>query len=93
MSKDYLKKLLKYMKEVYHIEDAIRHTLKVVDNRGLSKMHNNIIKKAKQNKVLRSDTIDGYTVAAIDGTKLFGITAFGDSPLRHSNQYKRVRLS
>ncbi len=25
MSKDYLKKLLKYMKEVYHIEDAIKH--------------------------------------------------------------------
>ena len=132
MSKDYLKKLLKYMKEVYDIEDAIkylkdrrinpkysaaeailpalfgfliriqsfnelkfrlkskdfkniiskkmklpqidtiRHTLKVVDNQGLSKMHNNIIKKVKQNKVLRNGTIDGYTVAAIDGTKLFG---------------------
>ena len=35
-------------------------------------MYNNIIKKAKQNKVLRNGTIDGYTVAAIDGTKLFG---------------------
>ena len=132
MSKGYLKKLLKYMKEVYHIEDDIKHlkdrrikpkysaaeailpvlfgfliriqsfnelkfrlkskdfknvisrkmklpqidtvrdTLKVVDNQRLSKMHNNIIKKAKQNKILRNGTIDGYTVAAIDGTKLFG---------------------
>ena len=25
MSKDYLKKLLQYMKEAYHIEDAIKH--------------------------------------------------------------------
>jgi hypothetical protein len=25
MSKGYLKKLLRYMKEVYHIEDAIKH--------------------------------------------------------------------
>lgn len=25
MSKDFLKKLLKYMKEVYNIEDAIKH--------------------------------------------------------------------
>ena len=25
MSKDYLKKLLKYLKEVYYIEDAIKH--------------------------------------------------------------------
>ena len=51
--------------------DTVTDTLKVIDNQGLSEMHNNIIKKAKQNKVLRGGTIDGYTVAAIDGTKLF----------------------
>lgn len=35
-------------------------------------MNSKIIKKAKRNKVLEEGTIDGYTVAAIDGTKLFG---------------------
>lgn len=35
-------------------------------------MHSKIIKKVKRNKVLDEGTIDGYTVAAIDGTKLFG---------------------
>ena len=30
-----------------------------------------IIKKTKRNKVFADGTIDGYTVAAIDGTKLF----------------------
>ena len=52
--------------------DTIRATLKVIDNQGLYKMHSKIIKKAKRNKVLDEGTIDGYTVAAIDGTKLFG---------------------
>ena len=132
MSKNYLKKFIKYIKKVYHIEDAlkvlkdgrknplyttaeavlpvllgfimrmqsfnelkykiesndfiniisrkmklpqidtVRDTLKVIDNQGLYKMHNRIIKKTKRNKVLDEGTIDGYTVAAIDGTKLFG---------------------
>lgn len=52
--------------------DTIRDTLKVVDNQGLYKMHKGIIKRAKRNKVFEEGTIDGYTVAAIDGTKLFG---------------------
>lgn len=52
--------------------DTIRDTLKVIDNQELYKMHSKIIKKAKRNKVLEEGTIDGYTVAAIDGTKLFG---------------------
>ena len=132
MTKNYLKKFIKYAKKVYHIEegiktltdarknplyttaeavlpvllgflmriqsfnelkyklksydfkniiskkmklpqiDTIRDTLKVLANQGLYKMHNRIIKKAKRNKVFEEGTIDGYTVAAIDGTKLFG---------------------
>lgn len=51
--------------------DTIRDTLKVVDNQGLYKMHRKIIKRAKCNKVFDQGTIDGYTVVAIDGTKLF----------------------
>jgi hypothetical protein len=30
------------------------------------------MKKAIKNKVFNDGTIDGYTVAAIDGTKIFG---------------------
>lgn len=52
--------------------DTIRDTLKVIDNQGLYKIHRQIIKKAKRNKVFDEGTIDGYTVVAIDGTKLFG---------------------
>lgn len=52
--------------------DTIRDTIKVVDNQGLYKMHSKIFKKAKRNKVFDEGSIDGYTVAAIDGTKLFG---------------------
>lgn len=52
--------------------DTIRDTLKVIDNQGLYKIHRQIIKKAKRNKVFDEGTIDGYTVSAIDGTKLFG---------------------
>ena len=52
--------------------DTIRDTLKVVDTMGLERMNQRIIKKAKRNKVFDHGTIDGYTVAAIDGTKLFG---------------------
>ena len=37
-------------------------------------MNRNIIKKAVRNKLFDEGTIDGYTVAAIDGTKLFDNT-------------------
>ncbi|MHC1747329.1 MAG: transposase [Cellulosilyticaceae bacterium] len=132
MTKNYLKKFIKYIKKVYRIEDAlkaltdgrknakyttaesvlpvllgfimriqsfnelkykirsndfknivskrmklpqidtIRDTLKVTDVQGLYKLHSKILKKAKRNKVFEEGTIDGYTVVAIDGTKLFG---------------------
>ena len=52
--------------------DTIRDTLKSIDLDGLSYINKSIIKKGIKNKVFRNGTIDGFTVAAIDGTKLFG---------------------
>ncbi|OOM72226.1 hypothetical protein [Clostridium sp. BL-8] len=52
--------------------DAIRDTLKVIDIKGLKEINEYIIKRAVENKVFKNGTIDGYTVAAIDGTKFFG---------------------
>ena len=52
--------------------DAIRDTLKVIDIKGLKQINEYIIKKAVENKVFENGTIDGCTVAAIDGTKFFG---------------------
>lgn len=52
--------------------DAIRDTLKVIDINGLNQINYHIIKKSVENKVFENGTIDGYTVAAIDGTKFFG---------------------
>jgi len=60
MRKSYLRKLLAYMKKVFKIEDK------------LGKLKDSRVNKAKENKVFRNGTIDGYTVAAIDGSKLFG---------------------
>jgi len=37
----------------------------------LRRIYKFIIKKAVRKKVLEGETIDGYTVAAIDGTRLF----------------------
>lgn len=51
--------------------DAIRNSLKSVSLVSLRKMNQIIVKKAVRNKVLDEGTIDGYTVAAIDGTNLF----------------------
>lgn len=44
--------------------------LKVIEISELSRAHHKIIQKT--NKIFVDGTIDGYTVAAIDGTKLFG---------------------
>ena len=52
--------------------DAIRDTLKVVDIDGLKQINQYIVKKTIKNKVFENGTIDGYTVATIDGTKFFG---------------------
>jgi len=51
--------------------DTIRSSLKTVNLNCLKRINNSIIKKAVRNKVLDEGTIDGYTVAAIDGTRLF----------------------
>ncbi|MDA8441877.1 MAG: hypothetical protein M0Z55_05825, partial [Peptococcaceae bacterium] len=52
--------------------DAIRDTLKVIDIDGLKQINQDIVKKAVENKVFENGTIDGYMVAAVDGTKFFG---------------------
>ena len=51
--------------------DTIRSSLKTVNINCLRSINSSIIKKAVRNKVLDEGTIDGYTVAAIDGTRLF----------------------
>ncbi|MCA1072495.1 transposase [Clostridium bowmanii] len=52
--------------------DTIRDTLKVINVKGIDDINVGIIKKSVENKVFRKGTIDGYSVAAIDGTKIFG---------------------
>jgi hypothetical protein len=52
--------------------DAIRDTLKVIEINGLKQVNQHIVKTAVENKVFENGTIDGYMVAAIDGTKFFG---------------------
>ncbi len=52
--------------------DTMRDTVKVIDLGGLASMLKSTITKAIRNKAFENGTIDGYTVTAIDGTKLFG---------------------
>ena len=52
--------------------DTIRDTLKIIEVDGLKYILVRTVKKAIENKVFVNGTIDGYTVAAIDGTNLFG---------------------
>jgi hypothetical protein len=51
--------------------DAIRDTLKVIDLSKLRDILYQGISKARENKVFDNGTIDGYVVAAIDGTQTF----------------------
>lgn len=51
--------------------DAIRDALKVVDISKLRDILRYGIVKARENKVFDNGTIDGYVVAAIDGTQTF----------------------
>ncbi len=51
--------------------DAIRDALKVVDILKLRDILRCGISKARENKVFDNGTIDGYVVAAIDGTQTF----------------------
>ena len=52
--------------------DSIRDTLKVMNIDGLKQINQHIVKTAVNNKAFENGTIDGYMVAAIDGTKFFG---------------------
>lgn len=52
--------------------DTIRDTLKVINIDGLKAILRHIVNTAIKNKTFANGTIDGYTVAAIDGTKFFG---------------------
>ena len=75
--------------------DAIRNLLKSVSLEGLRKMNGNIVKKAIRNKVLEEGKIDGYTVTAIDGTKLFNNSKphFSDCLLTGNTGKKRYSHS
>ena len=52
--------------------DTIRDTLKVIDLDKLAYINDYIVSIAIDNKVFSNGTIDGYVVAAMDGTKIFG---------------------
>ncbi len=68
--------------------DTIRDTLKVIDINGLKSILQHILKRAIKNKVFENGTIDGYTVAAIDGSKFFGSNKkFCPECLRNSKHY------
>ncbi|MDR3601450.1 MAG: hypothetical protein P4L49_13380 [Desulfosporosinus sp.] len=43
-----------------------------MDIDGLKQINQHIVKTAVDNKAFKNGTIDGYMVAAIDGTKFFG---------------------
>ena len=51
--------------------DAIRSSLKSINLNKLRQINERIVRQAVRNKALDAGTIDGYTVAAIDGTNLF----------------------
>jgi len=51
--------------------DAARFVLKIVSLIEIRLIHESIIKKIYENKVLRQGTIDGYVTTAIDGVELF----------------------
>ena len=52
--------------------DNIRDTVKVIEIAGLKAILQHTVNMAIEIKVYASGAIDGYTVAAIDGTKFFG---------------------
>ena len=51
--------------------DVIRSSLKSINLNTLRRINQRVIRKSVRNKVYNEGTIDGYTVAAIDGTNLF----------------------
>jgi len=71
LKEDELKNLLPKGTKVPQV-DTMRDVVKLIDLIGLYNILKFIIRKAIKNKVFNKGTIDGYTVAAIDGTKFFG---------------------
>ncbi|MCB2348966.1 hypothetical protein LGL08_05250 [Clostridium estertheticum] len=59
-------------KTKFPLIDTIRDTLKCINVQRLDDINVRIIKKSVENKVFRKGTVEGYRVAAIDGTKIFG---------------------
>ncbi|MCJ7843180.1 hypothetical protein MUB24_20335 [Lederbergia sp. NSJ-179] len=51
--------------------DTIRESLKGADLDQLEWMNEQVVQKARRNKVFRGGTIDGWVVSAIDGVELF----------------------
>jgi hypothetical protein len=52
--------------------DGIRDALKVTDLSGLRVIIKEVVHKARENKVLDGETIDGLVVAAVDETQIKG---------------------
>jgi len=50
---------------------TVRESLKTFEIDGLVRVHDEILKKSKQNKLYRDGTIDGLKVIALDGVELF----------------------
>jgi hypothetical protein len=82
--------------------DAIRDALKVINLKSLRQMLKHIITKARDNKVFDKGTIDGITVAAIDGTQTFNsdnkncehcLKAFKKGKVEERNFHSSVALS
>lgn len=59
-------------KEIIPKMHGFREGIKDLKLEDLEKINKNIIKKAKENKVYRSGTIDNLVVVGIDGTETFG---------------------
>lgn len=70
--------------------DAIRNSLKSINLNALHRINEKIIKRAVRNKVLGEGTIDGYTVAAIDGTNLFNIVKPSCDDCIHMNRRGKI---
>lgn len=51
--------------------DVIRNSFKDADPSQLQEINDQVIQKARRNKVLRDGTIDGWVVSALDGVELF----------------------
>jgi len=70
--------------------DAVRNSLKSINLDALCRINEKIIKKSVRNKVIGEGTIDGNTVAAIDGTNLFNIRKPSCDDCIHTNRRGKI---